>query len=80
MGFDYDTVKSLERQEELRHPKGTEPARPPNVGGPAKREVVRDFTCPACGQVLEEAVAINGKVRGWCGIKHEYVVSSRNPQ
>lgn len=34
---------------------------------------IENFICPACKEVLEEVVTINGKVRGWCGNTHTYV-------
>jgi len=74
MTFNFDTVKSTEKKEE-NSPilKGTQFSKVQDAVSPTKIGKVKDFTCPACKEVLAEAVTINGKVRGWCGVKHQYV-------
>lgn len=46
----------------------------------ATKTLVNNFTCPMCHQTLERAVAINGEVRGWCGVAKANVriVASNN--
>lgn len=29
--------------------------------------------CPVCGEVVENATIINGRLRGWCGVMSEFV-------
>lgn len=36
-------------------------------------EKIKNFICPACKETLTEVVFINGKIRGWCGIKGIFV-------
>jgi len=60
----------LERSQNIKSPKL------PNI---PKRESkvtiarIQNFTCPACQELLKEAISINGKVRGWCGNTHTYI-------
>jgi len=69
-----ETVAASEKNSEKRQGKssGSFPNRPEL---PSKVEVgrVSNFTCPACQEVLPEAVTINGKVSGWCGNTHTYI-------
>jgi hypothetical protein len=74
MAFNFDTVKSTEKREENSLSlKGIGFRKIPDFGGPVKEGRVVNYTCPACKQVLAEAVTKNGKVRGWCGVKGQYV-------
>ena len=75
MALNYSTVKETEKKEEVvLSLKDTGFVKKPGTRGPVVLSRVKDFTCPACGKLLSEVVSINGKVRGWCGVKHEYVV------
>jgi len=37
-------------------------------------KVIENFTCPACGKILEKVVLRKGKVMIWCGIAQTPVV------
>jgi len=69
---DPETVNSVERASERK-------SSPPNFSKvpQTRSEVlisrVKNFTCPGCQVVLEEAVSINGVVQGWCGNSHTFI-------
>ena len=74
MSYSYDTVKSTERIKERSSQRNdTKLNRAEDIRSEVVIGRIKNFKCPACGEVLEEAVTINGEVRGWCGIKHQYV-------
>lgn len=66
-----ETVAATEKNTE-RHQASNSPSKLPKPEplGEVVIKKVRNFTCPACKVVLSEAVAINGKVTGWCGNTH----------
>jgi hypothetical protein len=45
----------------------------PELNSKVTAKITKDFTCPACHQLLQNAISTNGKVSGWCGNSHEYV-------
>ena len=47
--------------------------KPVDVRSKFTKEIVKNFACPACGETLSEAIAYNGKVRGWCGRTGKYI-------
>lgn len=74
MPFDYNTVELTEKKEELSPiANNLKLKRLPDIGGPVVMSRVKNFICPVCGEILKEAVTTNGKVKGWCGVKHQYV-------
>lgn len=68
-----DTVKSSEKVREHSEEAKLIPksSKIPPIRTQVTREVVKNFTCPACGELLEEVVAINGFIQGECGINHK---------
>jgi len=66
--FDEDTVSNSERVLE----RLTSKPLPNNIpeAKPVVMGRVQNFTCPGCQEVLPEALTINGRVQGWCGISH----------
>jgi protein-disulfide isomerase len=64
------TEKKYERIASVHSPKLS------NASGTPKKVAigrVENFTCPACNQNLEEAISINGRVKGWCGTTHTLI-------
>lgn len=72
---DPDTVSNSERT--LERLTGTHLPKPPNKVHPDPKPVTlgrtQNFTCPACMEVLKEAISINGRIQGWCGTTHTYI-------
>jgi len=74
MPLNYDTVKSTEKKEEASPILSNSKFKKlPDFGGPTSKGIGRNFTCTACGEVLDEVVTTNGKVKGWCGVKHQLI-------
>lgn len=74
MPLNYDTVKSTEKKEESSPMANSiKFRRLPDIVGPVVMGRVKNFTCPVCGEILKEAVTTNGKVQGWCTVKHQYI-------
>ena len=71
----YETVRLTEQKEDASPLlNGIKLRKLPNVGGPAVKTLITNFACPVCGEVLAEAVLLNGSVKGrWCGVKHQKV-------
>lgn len=72
----YETVKLTEQKEDASPVLSRSGfSRIPDKVGPVTVERVTNFTCPVCGEVLAEAVLLNGSVKGrWCGVKGQKVV------
>jgi hypothetical protein len=70
-----NTVNRPERNEELRRQPGRTGLTPTQDIDPNKYKTGRAFnyTCPKCGKLLPEVITMGGKVRGWCGVTHQYV-------
>lgn len=71
MRSDGETVAATERNKErLQESKSPNGFTAPKLSSQVIVKTIKNFTCPACKVVLSEAVAINGKVTGWCGNSH----------
>jgi protein-disulfide isomerase len=66
MSYDADTVDTLEKVVE-RSPDGKVFTLSKAYNPPLEVVTTRvqDFTCPACSEVVAEAIATNGRIRGW---------------
>jgi len=74
MQREYDTVDTAEKVlERTWEGKMVSLQRAPSPSGEVVTTRVQNFACPACTETLPEAVAVNGRVRGWCGNKHVLV-------
>ena len=72
--YDHDTVAAAEETLERTFEGKMAPLRKAiDTTGRAVFTRVPNFTCPACTETLPEAVAVNRRVRGWCGNKHVLV-------
>ena len=60
----------LERSQRIKPPQFSNI---PQLDSKVSIKIIQNFTCPACKELLEEAITINGKVMGWCGNTHSYV-------
>lgn len=68
--IEHDTVDLAEKaSERLQEAKSSKYPKLPNLK-PFTKEVVTNFSCSGCGDILPEVIALNGYIQGECGRSH----------